>query len=123
MSRTVLIAEANTIFLEALVGILSLWGFTVVGTTTKRAEVVALVRKTHPDLLLLDCDLASNGVVGLSDLEDLKDQLPELKILLLGFQDATARFLEQITRAGFHGFWNKFGEQAGFLKTLNLLFP
>ena len=80
MSRTVLIAESNTIFLEALVGILSLWGFTVVGTTTKRAEVVALVRKTHPDLLLLDCDLASNGLSQptiVLQVQDLRDAVHE----------------------------------------------
>lgn len=121
MSKAVLIAESNKLFMEALSATLSLLGYTVVATTSERAEVVALAKRSLPDLLIFDFNLSHDGFVGLSDLTQLKAQLPHLKILVLGFQEATNDIVEKVQQAGLDGFWSKYDNHAGFLKALNVL--
>jgi DNA-binding NarL/FixJ family response regulator len=122
MSKKVLIAETNKILLEALQGILLAAGFNVVATTSQKSEVAPLSKETKPDLLLFDFHLSGGGWSGLSELEAIKEDLPELKILVLGFHDAVDDFVSKIKKAGGDGFFSKFGDHALFLKTLNILF-
>ena len=123
MSKTVLIAESNNFLLEALTGVLSRSGFIVTGTTSTKTEIGALALKTRPNLLLFDFSLLSGGMAELTDFIKLKEQLPEMKILILGFHEATDQFAETILNAGFDGFWNKYDTTAGLKKILNFLFP
>ena len=123
MSKSALIVEKNNFFLEALKAILSFLGFTVVGTSSKASEINLLALKTKPDLIVFDYQLSSNGMAGLADLKQLKEQLPQTKILVLGHQDATEQFTNAIRNAGLDGFWCKYDSRAGFINTLSLLFP
>lgn len=123
MSKTVLIAESNKVYIEALAGTLSDLGFSVVGTTSKKTDLVALAQKTMPDLLVYDFGLSTGGIAGLSDLKRLKARLPKMKILVVSIQEATDQYVEKIFDSGVDGYWNKFDDRAGFLETLNLLFP
>jgi DNA-binding NarL/FixJ family response regulator len=103
MSRFVLIAEKNELFIEALEITLSKLGFTVVGTTSKRSDINNLALKTKPDLLVFDFQLSNNGMAGLTEPKHLKEQLPEMKILVLSYQDTTNQFTDVIFNAGFDG--------------------
>ena len=124
MPKTVLIAESNNFLLEILTDVLSHSGFTVVGTTSARTDIDALALKTRPDLLVFDFRLISSGMAGLADIRQLKEQLPEMKILVLGLlHEATDQFAEAILNAGFDGFWNKYDDSAELKKILKFLFP
>jgi DNA-binding NarL/FixJ family response regulator len=123
MRATVLIAEKNKLILEALESTLSVLGFTVVGTTSRRSEIEALTLVARPELLVYDMHLSDNGKAGLADLKVLKKQLPNMKILLLSFHEATHQFAAEILKAGFDGYWGKFNARDGLVNELNVLFP
>ncbi|MDX9786282.1 MAG: response regulator [Desulfobacterales bacterium] len=123
MSKAVLIAESNEMLSRALSDTLSFMGFSIIGKTPLRSRVVALAEKTKPDLLLFDLALSGEGMAGLSDIQRLKQQLPELKILLLGFHESTDQIETKIADAGFNGLWNKCEGRACLIEKLKLLFP
>lgn len=121
MPKTVLVAESNAYLLEVLAGLLSANGFEVVGETSQPSEVAALARAHKPDLLIYDFNLSNGGMAGLSDLQSVKTSQPEMKILILGFQDATREFVAAVLGSGCDAFCNKFESQAGLLKMLDSL--
>jgi DNA-binding NarL/FixJ family response regulator len=123
MAKSVLIAESNKVFSETMAGALSLLGFVVVGTTPKRSEVAALAQETKPDLLIFDCHMLAGETAIISDLQHLKEQLPKIKIIALGCHENFEGVLERFLNVGFHGYWNKYDDWAGFLKQLGILFP
>lgn len=123
MPRSILLAESNAYLLEVLAGFLSTSGFSVVGETTRPSEVADLARTLKPDLLVYDFNLSANGMKGLSELNTLKAEHPEMKILVLGFQDATDEFVAAVIKNGCDAFWSKFESQAGLMKTLKGLLP
>jgi DNA-binding NarL/FixJ family response regulator len=123
MSKAVLIAEANEVFIDALADTLSDLGFAVVGKTRQAASVEDLVMQTRPDLLLFDLHLAGNGKSILTDLKHLKEKIPGLKILALVFHEANDHFAEEIKNGGFDGFWNKFDSRTALIELLSTLFP
>jgi DNA-binding NarL/FixJ family response regulator len=122
MSATVLIAEKNRLFLEVLKGILSSLGFSVVGTTSNEFDIEALVIRAKPGLLVYDMQLSRDGM-RLTDLNNLKKQLPQMKILVTGFYEATDQLNEEVLNAGFDGFFGKSGNRDELIKKLKVLFP
>lgn len=120
---TVLIAESNRIFLEALKVILSFAGFDVVANTSESSEVPTLARKYLPDLLIYDLGLAREGVAGLSELADLKKEIAGMKVLVIGCYEIEDAISENIIEMGLDGFWNKYAHSSGLKKTLAYLFP
>jgi DNA-binding NarL/FixJ family response regulator len=122
MSKSVLIAETNKVFSEAMADALSLLDFVVVGTTSKKSEVAALAQETKPDLLIFNCHL-SGDEAGFSDLKHLKEQLPEMKIIAIGIHEVLDEIRGNFLAAGFDGYWNKYDNWSGLLKQLSLLFP
>lgn len=123
MPKSILLAESNTYLLEVLSGLLSTSGFSVVAETSRQSEVASLARTLKPDLLVYDFNLSANGMEGLSELNTLKAERPEMKILVLGFQDATHEFVSAVLKNGCDGFWNKFESQAGLMNALKGLLP
>ena len=123
MAKSVLIAESNKVFSEAMAGALSLLGFVVVGTTSKRSVANALAQETKPDLLIFNCHLSGDETAGFSDLKHLKEQLPEMKIIALGYHEGFDEFMGKSLTAGFDGYWNIYDNWAGLLKQLKILFP
>ena len=122
MPATVLIAEKNRLFLEVLRGIYSPLGFSVVGTTSNEFDIEALVIKATPDLLMYDMQLSRDGM-RLTDQKNLKKRFPQMKILVMGFHEATHQFMKEILSAGFDGFWSKFGNRDELINKLRVLFP
>ena len=123
MAKTVIVAESNEIFLETIASILSVLGFKVVGKTSELSKVEDLVTETKPDLLVFDFSLSGKGKSKNTDLNHLKEQLPTMKIIALGFQEMTDQLEKDILKFGFDGFWNKYGNRAEFINIVNFLFP
>lgn len=121
MPKTVLVAESNSYLLETLSSLLATCGFKVVGETSQPSEVAILSRVLKPDLLIFDFNLSNDGLAGLSDLQTLKAKQPELKILVIGYQDATDEFVDAVIQNGCDAFCNKFDSRAGLMKTLHTL--
>ncbi|MFN7276119.1 MAG: response regulator transcription factor, partial [bacterium] len=87
---TVLIAEDHTLVREGLRMLLSLDpAIEVTGDTGNGADVLALVERLRPDLLLLDLDLPNGHGVDIA--REVKNGFPETRILILtGIRDPTA---------------------------------
>jgi DNA-binding NarL/FixJ family response regulator len=95
MAKSVLIAESNTVFLEVLAGSLSLLGFDVVGTTSQMSNLISLYSETKPDLLIFDTHMSSDETKSSSDLQHLKELMPGMKIIALGYHEAFDEIIEK----------------------------
>src|SRR5438876_9446783 len=56
-------------------------GFEIVGETQNGAQVLPLVARTHPDLVLLD--LRMPNMDGLACLDELKPRQPAIRVVML----------------------------------------
>jgi len=117
-----MIAEKNKLFLEVLKGISSSLGFSVIGTASNEFDLETLALEAKPDLLLYDMQLSKDGM-RLTELKILKQQLPQMKILVIGYHEASLQFMEEIRKAGYDGFWSKFGNRDEFIEQLEAIFP
>ncbi|MFO0523739.1 MAG: response regulator [bacterium] len=99
---TVLIAEDHTLVREGLRMLLSLDpAIEVTGDTGNGADVLALVERLRPDLLLLDLDLPNGHGVDIA--REVKNGFPETRILILtGILDPTA--IRRALAAGADGY-------------------
>ena len=122
MAKRVLIADKNRLLLKTYSQLIYSWGFEVVGATSDESNLMALVKETKPDLLLYDLNLSDNGVTELSLPCRIKEEMPEMKILITGFHEAVEATFDAFIAAGFHGFCNKCVPQGDLRKTLESLF-
>jgi DNA-binding NarL/FixJ family response regulator len=125
MAISVLIAESSELLSAVLAETLTLLGFTVVGKTSKRSQLNALVIEAKPDLLIYDLRLSDGSSDKVKDITDIKAQLPEMKVVskpvvALGIHEY---LLEPIKNAGFDGYWNIYGKRSEFTNLLTILFP
>jgi DNA-binding NarL/FixJ family response regulator len=121
MAKSVLIAESNTVFLEVLAGSLSLLGFDVVGTTSQMSDLISLASETKPDLLIFDTHI-SDETASFSDLQHLKELMPGMKIIAMGYHEAIDEIMEKFLGVGLNGYWSKYDNEAGLLRLLKLVF-
>ena len=121
MSKTILIAESNEALIDALEFTVSDSGFSVVGKTSKLSDVKDLVIETKPDLLMFDLQLSGKDTSKLTNLKPLKEQMPKMKIIALGFNETNDNFVKEIMKIGCDGFWNKYGQSSELINTVNLL--
>ncbi len=108
MSKNVLIADSNALFLKAMRDVLSQLGFDVAATVTKVSQVTTTAQSTKPDLLIFDYFMSTRNGAGFSDLIKLKERLPNIKILALGYNCTFDEFMEKYGKFGFDGYWNKY---------------
>ncbi len=101
MTRIV-IADDHTLVRQSIVkAIRNAGGFEIVGEAADAASALAVVRRTQPDMLLLDIAMPDGD--GLTVGTDLHRQFPELKIVFLSMHDddASLRRAIAINAAGF----------------------
>lgn len=103
MSRIV-IADPQPFMLAALRQRLEAAGHEVVGEADDGRHALELVRRLHPDLLILDLDLPRLG--GLELLQRLRHELPKQKALAFT-QLSGAHYQQMALRAGARGFVHK----------------
>ena len=121
MAKSVLLAESNAVFLEVLADSLSLLGFDVVGTTSQMSDLISLASETKPDLLIFDTHI-SDETASFSDLQHLKELMPGMKIVAMGYHEAIDEIMEKFLGVGLNGYWSKYDNEAGLLRLLKLVF-
>jgi|SRR4051794_17529076 len=78
----VLIADDHRLIAEGIRKALEETGdFEVVGEANTGSQVLPLVRRTNPDLVILD--LRMPGIDGLTNLEQIREQHPDVKVVVL----------------------------------------
>lgn len=105
MAIRVLLVEDQRILRDALVSLLKLESdIEVAGTAEHGEEVLPLIDRLGPDIVLLDIGLP--GVDGLSLAREIRKTFPELRILMLTSLDKPGLVREALS-AGVHGFLPK----------------
>lgn len=100
--KRVVIAEDHKLFREGLKALLaSNEDLTVVGEAADGLEAIRCVRQHSPDLLMLD--LSMPRLSGISVVKDLRDQFPDMKILVITIHESDQYVLETF-KAGVNGY-------------------
>jgi len=90
---SVIIAEDHQLFREGLKSMLSARGdIDIIAEAEDGLEAVSCVKRTPPDLLLLD--LSMPRLSGISVMKDVKRQFPDVKILALTIHESDEYVLE-----------------------------
>jgi DNA-binding NarL/FixJ family response regulator len=83
-SRTIAIADDDVLLREGLASLLERSGFEVVGQVGDAVELLALVRDSKPELVIVDIRMPpSHSTEGLEAARTIRDELPEIAILVL----------------------------------------
>jgi len=114
----ILIAEPNAYLSETLSDLLSGFGYDVIGVTADIAELNNRIQGFHPDLLLIDYDMTLQ-----IDIESIRVQFPELKVIAFGFNEAIDGFSEITKRLGLDGFFSKYSPQEHLIKSIKAILP
>jgi DNA-binding NarL/FixJ family response regulator len=87
MTRTAAVFDHSTLWLHSIVRILPAIGFTVSASTNSPDEVVGLIERHKPQLLVAGVD-SSNGVAGLTCVREARQRVPGLEVIVLSNVDA-----------------------------------
>ena len=91
--KQIFIVEDHRLFREGLKAMLSLDpGYEIIGEAEDGLEAVRLIRKSKPDLVLLD--LSMPRMNGFSVLREIKAAMPEVKILVLSIHESDQYVLQ-----------------------------
>jgi CheY-like chemotaxis protein len=85
------VADDETLMREGLASLLDRSGFTVVGQVGNAVELLALVRKTNPDVVVVDIRMPpTHTTEGLEAARVIREELPDTGILLLCLPTSTS---------------------------------
>jgi len=94
----VLLADDHRLILDSVRSSLEDSGeFEVVGEAMNGTEVLALVKKTHPDVVVLDIRMP--GMDGLVCLDQIKKRNPEIKVIVLS-ASTDQKLIENVLKRG-----------------------
>jgi two-component system response regulator DesR len=88
MTRTAAVFDPSTLWSHSIVRVLPAIGFTVSGSTNSPEEVVALVEKHKPQLLVVGVDKGPSGIGGLTCVREARARVPGLQVIVLSNVDA-----------------------------------
>jgi DNA-binding NarL/FixJ family response regulator len=111
----VLLADDHALFRAGIASLLDAWGMEVVGEAGDGNEAVELVRRTRPDLVLMDITMPNRN--GLEATRLIKSEQPEVKIVMVTVSDDDADLFEAI-KAGAEGYLLKDMSEEEFNRTL-----
>ncbi|MEW5958306.1 MAG: response regulator transcription factor [Chloroflexota bacterium] len=97
----VLVADDHSLFRDGLISLLEAAGLDVVGQAGDGQAAVAMALSLHPDVVLLD--IAMPHLDGLAALRLIKEQLPEIQVVILTVSEDDADLIEAI-RSGAQGY-------------------
>lgn len=97
----VLLVDDNQLFTHGLQTLLSAYGFTVVGTAVHGKDALTLVRKTQPDVVLMDIEMPVCN--GLEATQRIKAEFPDVQVVMLTASDEDKNLFEAI-KSGASGY-------------------
>jgi DNA-binding NarL/FixJ family response regulator len=93
VKKQIFIVEDHRLFREGLKAMLSpIPEYEIVGEAEDGLEAIRLIRKSKPDLVLLD--LSMPRMSGFSVLQEIKAEMPEVKILVLSIHESDQYVLQ-----------------------------
>jgi len=102
MPLRILLADDHTLFRKGIENLISSREeFEVVGGAKDGLEAIMLARSTHPDLILMDVNMPHCN--GLEAVRIIKEELPEIKIVMLTVSDDCDKLFEAI-KSGAQGY-------------------
>ena len=111
----VVVADDHSLFRDGITSLLEAAGYDVVDQGNDGQEAVEAVRKTHPDLVLLDISMPKMN--GLEALHLIKAEFPETRVVILTVSEDDDDLFTSI-RAGADGFLHKDLDASEFLEML-----
>ena len=111
----VVLADDHRILRRSLAMFLTAEGIEVVGEADDGAQALALVQERRPDMLLLDLDMP--GTSGLDVLPQVRQSVPEVKVLVLTGQTEDA-YIMRALRAGAHGYILKTTDETALVQAV-----
>jgi DNA-binding NarL/FixJ family response regulator len=115
--RKLVIAEDHKLFREGLKALLeSKKEFEIAGEAEDGIEAIRCVRKSNPDLILLDLSMPRLG--GISVIKEIKNQFPQIKILALTIHESDQYVLEAF-ESGVDGYCIKDASREELLVAIN----
>ena len=111
----VVVADDHSLFRDGITSLLEAAGFDVVDQGNDGQEALEAVRKTHPDLVLLDISMPKMN--GLEALHLIKAEFPETRVVILTVSEDDDDLFTSI-RAGADGFLHKDLDASEFLEML-----
>lgn len=98
----ILLADDHVLFRRGVAGVLAPRpDLEVVGEANDGLEVIALARETRPDLILMDISMPR--LDGLQAIQQIKHEMPQVKIVVLTVSDDNADLFEAI-KSGAQGY-------------------
>ena len=105
MNTGIMIVDDHPLVREGLITLISNQrDFSLSGEASGVAEAREVVRKTHPDVVIVDLTLKDGN--GITLIKELKEQYEGIKVLALSMHDETV-FAERALRAGASGYVSK----------------
>jgi two-component system NarL family response regulator len=114
----VLLVDDHSLFVSGLQNLLDAAGITVVGTARDGLAAVSAARKLQPDVILMDIQMP--GCDGLTATKLIKDEFPNIQIVMLTMTDEDHLIFEAI-KCGASGFLLKNLEADDFFNQLSRL--
>jgi two-component system nitrate/nitrite response regulator NarL len=111
----VLVADDHSLFRDGIVSLLEAAGFDVVGQVGDGRDAVEETRRLKPDVVLLDISMPEMD--GLEALKRLREQSPDIHVVMLTVSDDDADLLEAI-QAGASGYLLKSLSAEAFIELL-----
>jgi len=112
----VLVADDHTLFRDGVVSLLEAAGFEVVGQVGDGLAAVEAAVELRPDLVLMDITMPKLG--GLEALRRMRDEAPEVQVVMLTVSDQDSDLLASI-RFGAKGFIHKSLSAQEFLEMIS----
>ena len=112
------LAEDHALFRAGIASLLQAWGHEVVGEAGNGLEALELVRRLHPDLVLMDITMPECN--GLEATRLIKAELPDTRIAIVTVSDHDEDLFEAI-KSGAEGYLLKNMSEVELESTLNAL--
>ncbi|HEU0247900.1 MAG TPA: response regulator transcription factor [Gaiellaceae bacterium] len=112
------LADDHALFRAGIASLLRAWGHEVVGEAGNGLEALELVRKLHPDLVLMDITMPECN--GLEATRLIKAELPDTRIAIVTVSDHDEDLFEAI-KSGAEGYLLKDIAETELESTLNAL--
>ncbi|MCG3139464.1 MAG: Transcriptional regulatory protein DegU [Anaerolineae bacterium] len=111
MSVRVVLADDHPLFRDGIASLLRARGFEIVGEANNGREALELIRRTHPDLVLMDIHMPE--LDGLATTRILTSEMPEVRVVILTVSDDDNDVFEAI-KSGAQGYLLKNSDTRAF---------